>query len=65
MQETPLFAQCKDMSSIHSEMKRLYDHQLFVELFDFCKGHLDIGGSGPDVQKWCRGKHPILTVNVS
>ncbi|KAK4232818.1 hypothetical protein C8A03DRAFT_48424 [Achaetomium macrosporum] len=54
MQETPLFAQCKDMPSIHSKLKRLYDHQLFVELFDFCKGHLDIAGSGSDVQKWCR-----------
>ncbi|KAK4233225.1 hypothetical protein C8A03DRAFT_39084 [Achaetomium macrosporum] len=42
------------MKLIHSEMKRLYDPQLFVGLFDYRKGHLDIAGSGPNVQKWCR-----------
>lgn len=63
MDEHPLFAQYKDMKLIHSEMKRVYDPHLFVELFDFCKGHLDIAGSGPNVQKWCRGEYHRRTVS--
>jgi hypothetical protein len=54
MKEMPMFMQCKDIKMIQSELKRLYEPQLFVELFDFCKGHLDIAGSAPGVDRWCR-----------
>ncbi|KAH6847096.1 hypothetical protein B0I37DRAFT_374288 [Chaetomium sp. MPI-CAGE-AT-0009] len=40
---------------LHTYIKTLYSHDLFVELFDFCNGHIDIARSDKDVHKWCRG----------